>query len=68
MRSLNVIGLNMAQMNVYQATIVRKAWFRNKLETTSVVAPNRTQALKDVQARYPKQATVTLKFVSNVRD
>ena len=46
---------------------MRRAWFRNRIETLSVVAPNRTQALKEASRRFPKTATVTVKFVRNVK-
>lgn len=51
------------QVNEYQATIIRRAWFRNKLETLHVIARNKTEALKDVTNRYPKRATITVKYV-----
>jgi hypothetical protein len=54
------------QVNEYQATILRKAWFRTKIETMHVVARNKTEALKEVKAKYPPKATVSVKFVGTV--
>lgn len=57
----------MGQLNEYQATVLRRAWFRMKLETRSIVAPNKTQALKDATRLYPKGAQITVKFIRTVK-
>lgn len=56
----------MTQLNEYQATVVRRAWFRNKLETRLVLAPNKIEALRETGRHYPKRVTITVKFVRSL--